>query len=120
MAVKDNVYITPVSAGLLPTTVASFSPITGVPDSVETTIDSYTALGDETIGDILLGGTDYARFNIYINTVLSFVVRSGPMRQANLQLQRPLQLLAGDVLDIKVIHYNIGVSADFESTILNA
>lgn len=120
MAVRDNVYITPVSAGLLPVDIASFSAITGVADSIETTIDTYVLVGDETIGDIVIGGTDYARFNIYINTVLQFVLRSGPARQCNLSLQRPLQLLAGDVIDVKVIHFNIGVSADFESTILKA
>lgn len=120
MAIKDNVYIAPVTAGLLPVVVASFSSITGVADSIETTIDSYTLTGDETIGDIVMGGTDYARFNIYVNTVLQFVLRSGPTRQCNLSLQRPLELLAGDVVDVKVIHYNTGINADFESTILKA
>ena len=115
-----KVFVTPVSAGLLPTTIIDLSQITGVPNSIETTLATYTALGDKTIGDIVLSGTDYARFNIYLNTVLSFVVRSGPSRQANLQFQRPWQLLTGDVVDIKVIHYNMTATADFESTILGA
>ena len=113
-----KVYVTPVTAGLSPVGILSFNAITGVVNSIETTIDTYTALGDETIGDIVMGGTSYARFNIYLNTVLSFVVRSGPSRQANLALQRPLQLVAGDIIDVKVIHYNLGWTDDFESTIL--
>jgi hypothetical protein len=113
-----GVYVTPVSAGMLPTSILVFSPITGVANSIETTILSYTCLGDETIGDIVLSGTDYARFNVYLNTSLSFVVRSGPSRQANLQLQRPWQLQTGDVIDIKVIHYNTAATADFEATLM--
>jgi hypothetical protein len=113
-----SVFVTPVSAGMLPTVPLALSQITGVPNSIETTILSYTILGEETIGDIVLSGTDYARFNIYLNTVLTFVVRSGPSRQANLQLQRPWQLATGDVIDVKVIHYNTAGTADFEATVM--
>ena len=120
MSVQDNVYITPVSAALLPTTIGDFFSITGVPSGVETTIGTRTLLGDETIGDIIMGGTDYARFNIYLNTVLVFVLRSGPLRQCNLALQRPWELVTGDIVDLKVVHYNVGVPSDFEATILVA
>lgn len=113
-----KVYVTPVTAGLSPVGILSTSQITGVPNGIETTIDTYTALGDETIGDIIISGTSYARFNVYLNTVLSFVLRSGPSRQCNLALQRPLQLVAGDIVDVKVIHYNTDATDDFESTIL--
>jgi len=114
----SQVYVTPVSAAFLPVTVLEFSSITGVPDSIETTLVTHTVLGDETIGDMLVGGTDYARFNIYINTVLQFVVRTGPARYGSMSIQRPLQFSIGDIIDIKVIHYNTAVSADFEATIL--
>ena len=113
-----KVYVTPVTAGLSPVGILDFSAITGVVNSIETTISTYTALGDETIGDIVMGGTSFARFNVYINTVLQFVLRSGPSRQCNLALQRPLQLIAGDIVDIKVIHYNLDAPDDFEATIL--
>lgn len=115
---SPKVYVTPVTAGLSPVSILSFNAITGVANSIETTIDTYTALGDETIGDIVIGGTSYARFNVYLNTVLQFVLRSGPNRQCNLSLQRPLQLVAGDIVDVKVIHYNLGWTDDFEATIL--
>jgi hypothetical protein len=115
---SPKVYVTPVTAGLSPVNILSFNAITGVVNSIETTVDTYTALGDETVGDIIMGGTSYARFNVYINTILQFVVRSGPARQANLALQRPLQLVPGDIIDVKVIHYNLGWTDDFEATIL--
>jgi hypothetical protein len=113
-----SVFVTPVSSTLSPVTVKKFSSITGVPNSTETTIFSRVSLADETFGDLLLGGTDYARFNIYINSTLQFVVRTGPERFCNLSLQRPLQVMLNDIMDVKVIHYNAGVSADFEATLL--
>jgi hypothetical protein len=114
----SEVFTTPVSAAFFPVTVKDFSAITGVANSIETTVLTYTSLGNETISDIIMGGTSYARFNIYLNTVLSFVVRSGPNRQANFSIQRPLQLATGDVVDVKVIHYNLGWTDDFEATLL--
>lgn len=113
-----SVFTQPVSAGVLPVTIFNFSAITGVPNSIETTIVTHTCLGDETIGDIIAGGTCYARFNIYINTVLQAVIRSGPERQANLRISRPLQFSTGDVIDVKVIHYDLTGPNDFEATIL--
>ena len=113
-----SVYVTPVSSVFLPVSVKAFSAITGVPDGIETTILTYAPIGDETIGDFILGGSDYARFNIYINTFLQFVIRSGPSRNASLQLQRPIQFGLGDIIDIKVVHYYTAATADFEATIL--
>ena len=114
----SEVFTTPVSAAFFPVTVKAVSQITGVANSIETTILTYTSLGDETISDIFVSGTSYARFNIYLNTVLSFVLRSGPSRQANFSIQRPLQLSTGDVVDVKVIHYYTDATDDFEATLL--
>jgi len=114
----STVFETPVSAAFYPVEVKAFSAITGVANSIETTIATYTTVGNETISDILISGTSYARFNVYLNTVLRFVIRSGPSRQANLSIQRPLQLGVGDVIDVKVIHYNTDATDDFEATIL--
>ena len=114
----SEVYVTPVSSVFAPVDVKEFSAITGVVDSIETTIVTHVVLGDETFSDILVGGSDYARFNFYVNSVLRFVVRTGPARYANLSLQRPLQLSVTDIIDVKVIHYNIGNTAEFECTIL--
>ena len=118
MPIRDNVFVTPVSAGISPVDVLVFGSQSAVPDTTETTVASYTALGEETIGDIMMGGTSYARFNIYLNTVLSFVVRSGPQRHIDLLFGRPWQLSVGDVVDVKVIHYNTDDTDDFEVTVL--
>ena len=114
----SEVFVTPVSSVFSPVDVKVFSAITGVADGIETTLATHTVLGDETFSDILFGGSDYARFNVYINTVLQFVVRTGPDRYASLSLQRPLQLAITDVIDVKVIHYNTAATAEFECTIL--
>ena len=113
----STVYETPVSAAFFPVVVKDFSAITGVANGIETTITSYTTLGQETVSDIIMGGNLYARFNIYINLVLQFVYRSGPSRNANMTLQRPLQLSTGDVIDVKVIHYYTAETGDFEDTL---
>lgn len=112
------IFTTPVSSALLPVDIIKQGSVTGVNDNIETTIMTHTFLGNQTVGDIQVSGSEYAKFIFYINTVKSFVIRSGPMRQANLFLQRPLNFSVGDVLDIKVIHYYVGVTADFDVTLL--
>ena len=114
----SEVFVTPVSSVFSPVDVKAFSAITGVADSIETTIVTHAVVGNETFSDILVGGSDYARFNFYVNSVLQFVIRTGPQRYGGLSLQRPLQYEIGDVIDVKVIHYNIGNTAEFECTIL--
>jgi hypothetical protein len=117
---ESTIFTTPVSAGLLPVNILKFGSITGVSVTTETTIFTHTFTGDQTVGDIVVSGTDYARFNVYINTVLQFVIRSGPARQANLFFQRPLNFTTSDVLDVKVIFYDSAADgdADFEATLL--
>lgn len=114
----SSIFVTPVSAGLLPVDIIKQSSITGVANSIETTVLTHTFLGDQTVGDIQVSGTEYARYTVYINTVKSFVIRSGPSRQANLFLQRPLNFAVGDIVDVKAIHYFTGVTADFDVTLL--
>ena len=101
-----------------PVTILKQAGITGTPDGMETTITTYTALNNATISDLLCSATDYAKFNVYVNTNLVFVMRSGPSRNVNFPIQFSLQLTAADVLDVKIIHYNSGVGVDSDVTIL--
>lgn len=67
---------------------------------------------------ISVSGEVYARYILYINSNLLDVRRTGPDR--NLQFDytgSPLALTVGDVVDIKVEHYNTGDLADFDATI---
>lgn len=88
-----------------------------VPDNSQTTIVTYTAVVDTRLSKIVVSGTDYAKFEIFKNAALIETRRTGPERNLDFGFDNPLMLQAGDILDVKVTHYNVGVLADFESTI---
>ena len=88
-----------------------------VPDNSLTTIVTYTAPSAKKISKISMSGTDYAKFQLFLNTVLIDTKRSGPERSVDFNFDNPLALASSDVLDVKVTHYATGVLADFESTI---
>lgn len=93
---------------------------TGVPDNTLTTILTYTAVAATRITRIAVSGTDYAKFQIFLNTVLIETRRSGPDRNLDFAFDVPFGLDAADVLDVKVTHYATGNLADFESTVYGA
>lgn len=93
---------------------------TSVPNGSLTTILTYTAASDTRLTRISVSGTDYAKFQIFLNTVLIETKRSGPDRSLDFAFTAPLGLVAGQILDVKVTHYAPGVLADFESTIYGA
>lgn len=94
--------------------------VTSVPNGSLTTILTYTAAADARLTRISVSGTDYAKFQIFLNTVLLETKRSGPDRSLDFLFTAPLGLDAGDILDVKVTHYAPTVLADFESTIYGA
>jgi len=94
--------------------------VTNVPASTLTTILTYTAVVASRLTRIGVSGTDYAKFQIFINTTLIETKRSGPDRSLDFAFTSPLSLSIGDVLDVKVTHYAPGVLADFETTIYGA
>lgn len=96
------------------------SSITGVTASTLSTILTYTAATAKRLVRIGVSGTDYAKFQLFLNTVLIETKRSGPDRSLDFAFTSPLSLAIGDILDVKVTHYAPGVSADFESTIYGA
>lgn len=94
--------------------------VTGVTASTLTTILTYTAATAKRLTRIGVSGTDYAKFQIFLNTVLVETKRSGPDRSLDFAFTSPLTMAIGDILDVKVTHYATGVLADFESTIYGA
>lgn len=94
--------------------------VTNVPASTTTTILTYTAATDKKLTRIGVSGTDYAKFQLFLNTVLIETRRSSPERSLDFIFNSPLSLANSDILDIKVTHYATGVLADFESTIYGA
>lgn len=107
---------------LVPSSVSAIAggSVTGVTASTLTTVLTYTAATAIRATRIGVSGTDYAKFQIFLNTVLIETKRSGPDRSLDFAFTSPLSLVIGDVLDVKVTHYAPGVLADFESTIYGA
>lgn len=94
--------------------------ITVIPDNVKTTIVSATFLAG-TFENLVIGavsGTTVAKYFLTIAGVDIDIRRTSPGR--NLQFDftgAPLSLVAGDIVDLKVIHFNVGVFEDFDATL---
>jgi hypothetical protein len=80
--------------------------ISGVLDNVQTTIATYTAPSKKLISHISVSGSLYAKYQLYKNTSLIETRRGGPDRSMVFEFCRPLKLLANDILDIKVTHFD--------------
>jgi hypothetical protein len=109
-----------VNAGTLsiaPVSALAVGGITGIPANTLTTIVTFTASVAINLSKIAVSGTDYAKFQLFKNTVLIETKRSGPERSMDFNFSNPLKLVATDIIDVKVTHYVTGILADFESTV---
>lgn len=112
-------------SGIVQTTGAKVTPlagngITNVPAGVLSTIVTYTAPADKSLTSITVSGTVYAKFQLFLNTILIETRRGGPERTMVFEFNSPLQLNSGNILDVKVTHYTTGQTAEFESTVYGA
>src|SRR6185295_319025 len=119
---SNNLYVNLAAVGtdiFIPSSVSplAIGSVTNVPANTITTILTYTAAATTKLIRIGVSGTDYAKFQLFLNTILIETKRSGPNRSLDFAFTSPLNLTAGDILDVKVTHYAPGVLADFESTI---
>lgn len=94
--------------------------VTNIPDATLTTILTYTAVTAARVTRISVSGTNYAKYQIFLNAALIETKRSGPDRSLDFDFASPLGLDAGNILDVKVTHYGPGVLADYESTLYGA
>jgi len=106
--------------GSNPTSAIAIGGIAGIPANTPSTIVTYTASGAIGITKISTSGSDYAKFLLYKNTSLMETQRTGPQRNIDFLFGGSLALSSGDIVDVKVIHYNTGVLSDFESTLYGA
>lgn len=118
---QRNLYVN-VAAGSLtvtPTTVAPLAngSVTGVAAGLLTTITTYTAPAAMKITRVSAGGTSYAKFQLFLNTILIETRRTGPERITDFAFESPLNMANGDILDVKVTHYSTGFASDFEATV---
>jgi hypothetical protein len=110
--------VTDASAAGLEVRALAGGAVTGVTDGTLTTIVTFTASAPKTlISSVTVSGTLYAKFDLFLNAVLLETRRSGPERTLTFAFTHPLKIVATDILDVKVEHYNVGQVADFESTV---
>lgn len=106
-----------IQSGLVPVTPLAGNGIVNIPNNVTSTILTYTAPADMLITQISVSGDIYAKFQMYINTVLIDTRRGGPDRTVIFSYDNPIHLNNGQIMDIKVTHYVANVTSDFEATI---
>jgi hypothetical protein len=93
---------------------------TNVAATTKTTLitQAYIAGTFENLTQVSVSGEDYAKFFITLNAVDIDIRRTGPDRNLDFNYTgAPYKLVAGDVVDIKVEHYNTGDLVDFDATI---
>jgi len=91
--------------------------VAGVMANTPTTIVTFTASVKTLLSLISVSGTVYAKFQLFKNATLIETRRGGPERTLTFEFSKPLRILTGDILDVKVTHYQTGESAEFESTV---
>ena len=95
--------------------IIEYAEITNLSDGTLTTILTHTAIATENIVVISCSGCDYAKFQFFIDTVLKGTKRSGPSSNVDWVYPFPLALDSGQVLDIKVTHFDSANTHDFEA-----
>lgn len=88
-----------------------------MPASTTTTIVTYTAASITRLTRISVSGTVYAKFQLFLNTSLIETKRTSPERSVDFSFDLPLAMGIGDILDVKVTHYNLTLLENFDSTI---
>lgn len=93
---------------------------TNVAESTKTTILTQ-AFVDGTFENLVIisvSGEDYAKFFFTLNGSDIDIRRTGPDRNLVYDFTgAPVSLVSGDIIDVKVEHFNVGETPDFEATI---
>jgi hypothetical protein len=95
--------------------IIEYAEVTSIADGTLTTILTHTAAAEENISLIACSGCDYAKFQIFIDTVLKGTKRSGPSSNVEWNYPFPLALDSGQVLDVKVTHFDSLNTHNFEA-----
>jgi hypothetical protein len=102
-----------------------FSSISSVPNSVLSTILSFTASSDTYLGEIETSGTNIAEFRVYLNSVLISKQRThfgwglNLLFKYSFDLELGLKMVSGDLLEVKVIQTRPTLG-DYEARLLYA
>ena len=90
--------------------------VASVSDNTLTTVTTMPANGIKYITKILCSGHVSGKWDIYISNVRKATMRTID-RNVWFDFNLPLKILATEVVDIKVTHYDTGNLADFQATI---
>lgn len=115
--VSGNVSATVTDSGGEPINITVVGAQSSVSDNTLTTLVTMVANGYNRLVQISVSGTAYAKFQLFINSTLKETRRSGPDRNLYFTYNHPIRLNSGDVVDLKVTHYNAGTLENFEATI---
>ena len=116
--IDDPIYV--VVKGISVITYNTNGGVLNVPDTTKTTLlsQSYVATTFENLVMVSVSGDDYAKFFLTLNGSDIDIRRTGPDRNLTFDFTgAPLSLSPGDIVDIKVEHFNIGSLVDYEATI---
>jgi hypothetical protein len=103
--------------GITPAAVLDKQVVTGVAATVLTTLNTITPTVETLITKVECSGQEYGKFQIYIDNILQVTKRGGPSRNVTFDFSWPLKLNAGQIFDVKVTHFVVGQTPDFESSI---
>lgn len=90
--------------------------VSNVSDSTLTTVTTMPANGVKYITKILCSGFVSGKWDIYIDSVRKATMRTID-RNVWFDFNLPMKVLATEVVDVKVTHYDTGQVADFQATI---
>jgi hypothetical protein len=102
------------------TTSVTSGSVSAIAVSTKTTIatKSFVLAAFENLVKVSVSGEGYAKFYLTLNTVDIDIRRTGPDRNLVFDFSgSPLSLTIGDVIDIKVEHFDTGSTLDFDATI---
>jgi hypothetical protein len=103
------------SVGLSRLDLIRFTETTIVAANTLTTILSFTAIATTNIALLTASGQDYAKYDLFVDSVQIGTKRSGPSRNVEWSFQMPLALDIASVLQIKVTHFYTAETVDFEA-----
>jgi len=100
--------------------VLEFATATAVPDNAVTTILTYTVAVDALLLDtLLITGQVDAEYVFTVNTVTKLKFRTSEQeRSLKVAFPAAQKFAVGDILALKVIHYNTSGVFDFDATLI--
>ena len=89
---------------------------TAIADNALTTVVTVPSNGIKYITKIHCSGMLNAKWQLFLNSVLMDTLRTDD-RNVSFDWNLPLKILGGEVLDVKVTHFNTVETSDFDATI---